>query len=88
MTVLQSAMASPEGKAAAEAASTAAAATADKPLWMLEAEHTAKVGVSAAWQLLCWCHIPARCMFGPLCWHHIPARCMFGPSQSTSVYCA
>lgn len=60
MTVLQSAMASPEGAATAEAASAAAAATADKPLWLLEAEHTAKVGVSAG-LLLCWCSYVSQC---------------------------
>lgn len=46
MTVLQSAMAAQEGPATAQAASSAAAAAGDKPLWMSEAEYTAKVGCS------------------------------------------
>lgn len=43
MTVLQSAMASPEPAAAPDAASSTAASAPDKPLWLSEAEHTAKV---------------------------------------------
>jgi hypothetical protein len=46
MTVLQSALAAPEGAttAAAATSSSAAKAAGDKPLWLSEAEHTAKVG--------------------------------------------
>jgi hypothetical protein len=51
MTVLQSALASPEGAAATEAASSNTGAAGDKPLWLSEAEYTAKVG--AATGLLC-----------------------------------
>lgn len=54
MTVLQSAMAPEEGAGTAQAASSAAAAAGDKPLWMSEAEHAAKVGRSRqCWFALC-----------------------------------
>lgn len=43
MTVLQSALASPEGAAATEATSSSTGAAGDKPLWLSEAEYTAKV---------------------------------------------
>lgn len=57
MTVLQSALASPEGADTAAATSSTAGAAADKPLWLSEAEYTAKVGYMGSKYSPC-------CMFG------------------------